>query len=199
MLEARLASEEAAASKALSERIAKEANQKIANATEEVTRAQQLVQEYEQERKLISKAMSLPSLSRYQAKTWQSFVDLSLGVHLLYPSNTFSVTSTDDGVFLAEELPSGSSDTWFTVTPYDAARQASTAAALVATSTVAYVSTDGFFVGTRGSYADNGGTVYVLKTHTAPGRMPFLIWAHCANAARESQFLSLLSTLTTEP
>ncbi len=199
MLEARLAAEEAAASKALSERIAKEANQKIATATEEVTRAQRLVQDYEQERKLLSKALSLPSLSRYQAKTWESFVDLSLGVHLLYPSTTFSVTSTDDGVFVAEELAGGSSDTWLTITPYDADRGRATIAALTTTSTAAYVSADGFFVGTRGVYPDNRGIVYVLKTHTAPGRMPFLIWARCANAARESQFLSLLSTLRTEP
>lgn len=198
LLETRLATEEANASKALSERIAKEANQKITNATEEVARAQELVTQYERERKLLTKAVTLSPLSRYQAKTWPSFMDLSLGVRAQYPTE-FTVTSTEDGIFFTETLPAGESDTWLTLTPYDISRESSSIEALQSTSTVAYLSADGFFVGTRGSYPENGGTVYVLRSHTAPGRMPFLIWAKCTTKAREAQFLSILSTLVTEP
>lgn len=104
------------------ERIANEANKKVAAANDEVTKAQGVLQALEEEQRLLASAKQLLKPPARDTRNWQSAISVPLGVSILVPPGT--VIGTDDPQSLTAAKRSTSSTTsfdtrWFSLTRND--------------------------------------------------------------------------------
>lgn len=182
--------------KTASQQLADEANKKLADASQEVAKAQQALKTMQEERALQAKAVPLAKPDARTLRGWPETVNLPLGISLRLPS-TMQSTSTD-GVLAAYLRPRFSYETvqqWLSISAYDKTHESDLEQSLKETQSVIYQVQNRFLIGVKGKLSDLPGMVYVLRVGNN-ATSTHLIWARTNAGVTDEKVLDVLSTLS---
>ncbi len=188
----RKAEEQVSQIKTAQEKTANEANRKVAEASAEVTRTQDLLKRYEEERKLLLKAIPL-NMDPRKLKTWSESVSYPLGVSIRLPPG-MNATQTEEALVVGKASNTSGTDQWLSISAYNAQAERQLTDRLTDQVPRVYVVNDRILNGVRGKMADLPGYVYLFDIiHNATST--HLIWARSGADMTESKVLETLSTL----
>ncbi len=149
-------------------KLAAEANRKVAAANEEVTKAQRVLQDLQEERALLATSKQLSKPSARDLRGWRPVVSLGQGLELSIPPKT-TVESNDATVLTAVKSTGTNAwmDTrWLSVTGYDYDRERELVSALATTTPLAYLVRGRLVLGVQGSLG-NGDRMAVFRVREA--------------------------------
>ncbi|OGL74445.1 hypothetical protein A3E39_04135 [Candidatus Uhrbacteria bacterium RIFCSPHIGHO2_12_FULL_60_25] len=156
--------------------IANDANRKVAAANQEVTKAQLVLKDLQEERALLATAKQLAKPSTRDLRGWQPVISLGQGLGLSLPPKT-SVESNDAAALTAVKTTTTSAWTdarWLSVGAYDYGRERELTSALATTTPLAYLVEGRLLLGVQGSLG-NGDRMAVLRIREAASST-HLLW-----------------------
>jgi len=172
--------------KSNSQKLAEEANRKIADASMEIIKTQALIKQYQEAREL--KQPDYRTL-RY----WKETISPSLGVAIKYPPTAF-VSQTDPDIRLASrDGLSSSEDIWLIIQRYDPNQEQVSLQGWDQTTSVHFIVGDRLFNGWKTLPSS-----YVLRVQSNT-TSTHLIIAHSNPQISEQRLLDTLSTINFRP
>lgn len=168
-----------------------EANNKLTQASLEVTKAQQLIATLQQERTLLASATPLTTPNPRSTRDWKDAVAIPLGVSIKYPSDSTVLQNSAQELTLAKA--SASEDArWFSMFPYSDRLEAELRNAFTSSTPVSYIVQGHLLTGLKGTLVGQKGTVYVLRVQSN-GVTSHLLWLRDLTAAGTA--LNVLASL----
>ncbi len=149
------------------------ANQKLQEANSEVTKAQELVEALEEERRLIAEAVQLQEPSTYTTYRWSQAVSLDLGISLEIPPGTEILDDSVDE--FSAKVTDQNDSLWFSIVPYSKTKEKDWLARLSATSSATFLVHDRVLTGLTGKTDDYSDPNYVLRIQSL-GIPSHLVW-----------------------
>ena len=141
------------------ERIAQEANQKVQSANDEVANAQRILQQLEEEQRLLVDAKQLSKPSARELRGWQSTFSLPLGLSLFLPPRTSVETNDAQGLIAITQAiatSTGADARWLSVTRYDERRDQELEQSFTTSTPYAYLVNGRLVIGRIGTMVDQG-------------------------------------------
>lgn len=194
--EAQAAKDLLAQTKAASQKLADEANKKLADASKEVADAQLALKAAQEENALRNKAVTLVKPDARTLRGWLETINLPLGISLRVPT-TMQATSTNQllAAYVRPQTSFTSADQWLSISSYDKTHETDLKKSLKETESLVYQVQNRLLVGMRGKLADLPGFVYVLRVGNAT-TSTHLIWARTSAAVTDQKALDVLATLS---
>ncbi len=200
MQEARQARAQADAAHALQVRVAEEANQKLTTAANEIAKAQQTIQQLEEERTLIAQAEVLKKPGLATLKHWSAAISLPLGLSIQLPPLTTGAPNeaTLIATTISPTFPKVLEQQWLSIAPYQASLEQEISSQLKDTTAITYAVQGRLLRGVRGHHADTPEMLYLLRVQQFASST-HLIWAKAAHPITEQTILDTLATLSFRP
>jgi hypothetical protein len=195
VIETQTARDLLAQTKAASQKLADEANKKLADASKEVADAQQALKLSQEENALRNRAVALVKPDARTLRSWLETIHLPLGISLRLPT-AMQTTSTNNALAAFLRTTSNQmTDQWLSISAYDKTRELDLKKSLKETEPLVYQVQNRLLIGMRGKLADLPGIVYVLRVGDA-ATSTHLIWARTNAAVTDEKVLDVLATLS---
>lgn len=177
-------------------KLADEANLKVNLASNEISKAQDLLKKYEEERLLMAQAISLKPSSADKIRSWQDVISLPLGVSLKIPALS-SLMQTDKS--LQAYIPVGGFTNgirWLSILPFEQKSFDDLRLRLLDPTAAIFYTNGQLLSGWRGRLADDNDANHYLLTDFRLTSSTKIIWARSNSKVSEATILDTLATLS---
>lgn len=181
------------------EQAIKAANAKLDAANTEITKAQEMIRAFNEERSLISAASVLRAPNPKDIKGWSEVVSLGQKVTINYPPTHIVAENSLKSLTLerptSTTIRTGEDPRWFALMPYDATREQEFLNAFATSTPVSYLIDGRVLVGQKGLLTGNKDPMIILRVRGG-GQISHLLWIRDPlGKADGSSLLNVLSTL----
>lgn len=177
------------------QRAVEEANKKLLDANAEVGKAQTLIKNLEQERRLLATATPLSMPSTKVLRDWKDVVNIDWGVSLKYPADSALESNTAQGIMLSRTATSGDTR-WFSLMPYQERLETEILSSYTTSSPISFLVNGHLMTGWKGTVAGSKEPIYALRVWSH-GTLAHLVWAR-EPAATSATIQNVLSTMRFE-
>lgn len=158
-----------------------ETNQKLREANTEIAKAQQLIKNMDDERRLQATAQALRVPSAKTMLGWNDVIDLELGVSLKQPPNSLVATNGSRALTLIQNTPQTNGDPrWFTIKPYSQQEEQELIQTLSTSTAITYTVDGNVLTGVRGEDRLSRQQTLILRIQQS-GIIRYILWAKDPN------------------
>jgi hypothetical protein len=181
------------------EQAIKAANAKLDAANTEITKAQETIKAFNEERALIQSATVLRTPNAKEIKGWSEIVSLGQKATVNYPPTHIIAENSAKSLTLerptSTTIRTGDDPRWLALMPYEAVRERELLNAFATSTSVSYLVDGRVLIGQRGTLAGDKNPMLVLRVRGG-GQTTHLLWIRDPLGRTDSAaLLNVLATL----